>query len=270
MEIKLRELSYDYTLLTGESTTTWLMLHGFTGTKGTFNQVASYLKKDTILTLDLLGHGKTVSSAPLERYAIEEQCSDLVELLDQLAIQKVSLLGYSMGGRLALAFTLRYPERVERLVLESSSPGLKTAEEQENRKLHDQKLADKLVENGLPSFVNDWENLALFSSQKRLPAFVQENIRQERLSQSVEGLAKSLLGMGTGSQPSYWNRLASINCPIFLLVGSFDTKFCQIANLMNLHLKNGEIIQFPETGHAIHLETPLAFAKMLKKLDNRR
>ncbi len=270
MKIKLRGLSYDYVLSQGQSKTTWLLLHGFTGTKNTFRQILPVLEEDTVLTLDLLGHGNTTSQADFSRYAIEEQCKDLADLLDQLEVPKVSLLGYSLGGRLALAFTLYYPERVEKLVLESSSPGLKTQEEQQLRQIQDQALADKVMEKGLVSFVNDWENLALFSSQKKLPLATQEAIRKERLSQDVEGLQKSLLGMGTGSQPSYWNQLSTISCPVFLFVGALDTKFCQLAAQINPHLKKGFIVTFSEVGHAVHLEAPAEFSVALKNLDNRR
>ena len=60
---------------------------------------------------------------------MEEQIEDLETLFEQLSVDSFYLVGYSMGGRIALAYTIRYPERVRALILESSSPGL--ADEQD-------------------------------------------------------------------------------------------------------------------------------------------
>ena len=88
--------------------------------KGKFRTVA----------VDLTGHGKTAVPEDINRYSMEQQVEDLEALFDMLSLERFTLVGYSMGGRVALAYTVQYPERVSSLILESASPGLKTAEEQ--------------------------------------------------------------------------------------------------------------------------------------------
>src|SRR5690606_27690055 len=151
------------------------------------------------------------------------------DLFSELGFTEFVLAGYSMGGRTALAYAAVHPERLQALILESASPGLKTAAEQVERQQRDSELALKILANGIQSFVDKWENIPLFDSQKKLPTEIRDEIKQERLSQQPQGLANSLIGMGTGSQPSYWNHLKDIHIPVLLITGSLDLKFEAIA-----------------------------------------
>ena len=73
-----------------------------------------------------------------------------------------------MGGRIALAYTIKYPERVTSLILESASPGLKTEQERIERREADELLAKKINSEGIPSFVEFWENIPLFAFAKEI------------------------------------------------------------------------------------------------------
>ncbi|HAK1498413.1 TPA: 2-succinyl-6-hydroxy-2,4-cyclohexadiene-1-carboxylate synthase, partial [Listeria monocytogenes] len=180
-----------------------LMLHGFTGTSETFQDSISGLKEHfNIIAPDLLGHGNTASPEEISPYTMENICEDLAGILHQLNISRCFVLGYSMGGRVATAFAATFPKRVRGLILVSSSPGLEQADIRESRVAADNRLADWIEEEGLVPFVDYWENLALFASQKVLSPEMKRRIRSERLSQNSHGLAMSLRGMGTGKQPS--------------------------------------------------------------------
>src|SRR5699024_7937108 len=97
--------------------------------------------------------------------------------------------------------------------------------ERVERKEKDAKLADNILQNGLEAFVDEWESLPMFSTQKMLPDDAKATIRKERLAQSPTGLAGSLTYMGTGNQPSWWNRLSSIKVPVFLVAIVLDFNF---------------------------------------------
>ena len=105
-----------------------VFLHGFTGSTQTWDEVISYLPNTfDILCIDLIGHGGTSKPIDYTRYMVEEQIADLYALFQRLQWSDFTLVGYSMGGRLALAYASHYP--VKRLILESSSPGLIDKEE---------------------------------------------------------------------------------------------------------------------------------------------
>lgn len=85
------------------------------------SQVAYFSKEYRAITYDIRGHGR--SETPEGSYSINDCVEDLHQLLDRLAVQQTCLVGLSMGGNIALSFTLRYPERVGALVLAGSNSG---------------------------------------------------------------------------------------------------------------------------------------------------
>lgn len=258
-KIEINETSYAYNVY--GSGPPLLLLHGFTGTSHTWHFLMDTLSHSyTIMTIDLPGHGQTKSKSFKSMVSC---CDDLKQLLVYNGFDKVHLLGYSLGGRTALSFSILYPEMVSSLILESASPGLKTLEERDVRQTQDEILARKIELEGIVNFVNYWESIALFSSQLELPQSVQQSIRQERLSQSPQGLALSLRAMGTGKQPSWWHRLSEIKQPVCLIVGELDPKFVDINKDMIESIPTAYINIVAESGHAIHLEQPEKFTTII-------
>ncbi|MBC1373928.1 2-succinyl-6-hydroxy-2,4-cyclohexadiene-1-carboxylate synthase [Listeria sp. FSL L7-0091] len=241
-----------------------LMLHGFTGSSETFQDSISLLKERfSIIAPDLLGHGKTSCPEEVSRYSIENICDDLASILRQLKIDSCFVLGYSMGGRVATAFAAKCKELVRGLILVSSSPGLRDEKARASRISADNRLADTLDADGMEPFVAYWENLALFASQNDLPFALKKRIRLERLAQNPHGLARSLRGMGTGKQPSYWENLVDFTFPVLLITGNLDEKFEKIAREMKQLLPNSTHVTIQDSGHAVYLEQPNVFSSQL-------
>jgi 2-succinyl-6-hydroxy-2,4-cyclohexadiene-1-carboxylate synthase len=241
-----------------------LLLHGFTGSSGTWQ---SFFERwgahSTLICPDLPGHGRTTPIPEPERLSMENTVEDLKCILDDFKIEKADVLGYSMGGRVALAFALRFPERVRNLILESSSPGLENPDDRKARRMKDNQLANFIKEDGIEEFVDYWENIPLFSSLQSLSNEITLKVRKERLRNSPEGLASSLVGIGTGVQPSYWNKLEELNCRTLLIAGSKDEKYCKIAKEMAARIKNCRIELVYEAGHAIHVEQSEKFGTIV-------
>jgi|SRR5690625_516149 len=238
-----------------------VLLHGFTGSHQTWEECIKTWENDyKVISLDLPGHGRTkIQSIRTMRMF----CTDLNYFLKELTIDKAHILGYSMGGRVALSFAIQYPEKVRTLMLESASPGLKTAKERMERQRQDAILAEQILKNGIVRFVNDWENIPLFETQKQLKPVIREKIRQERLSQSPQGLADALRYMGTGTQPSNWGKLQELLMPVLLIVGRFDEKFIQTNQRMQQGVRDAELRIIEQAGHCIHVEQPEKFVKMV-------
>ncbi|BAQ08483.1 putative esterase [Bacillus sp. OxB-1] len=248
---------------------TIVMLHGFTGSTRSWHEISRRLKgRFRTIAIDLIGHGKTAKPSEASRYSMEEQIKDLDDVVKQLGLERFTLLGYSMGGRTALAYAVEFPEKVDRLILESASPGLQGKEERESRKKADNQLADEIIDKGLIAFVDRWENIPIFDSQKALVEKTRIAIREERLSQCEIGLANSLRGMGTGCQRSYWDELEKLDVPVLLITGEFDKKFVNISREMAAQLPNSVQKTVLGAGHAIHVEKPDVFATMIEKYVN--
>ena len=262
MMIEVEDLSF-YVEKKGKGETL-LLLHGFTGASSNWKPfIDKWSSSFQVIAVDLIGHGKSSKPDDPSFYSIEKMSGYLKKVLDRLNVTNVHLLGYSMGGRLALSFAIRYPSLVKSLILESSSPGLLTIGERDERVRKDHALATRIKEKGISEFVQFWETISLFASQRNLPQSVQSKVREQRLRNSEIGLANSLIGMGTGAQPSYWNQLNHMAFPVLLLTGELDQKFVSIAKRMKKSLSRADFVQINHVGHTIHVEEPQIFDKMV-------
>lgn len=241
-----------------------LLLHGFTGSAQNWQpHTAVFSQQYQTLTIDILGHGRSASPTDITPYRMENVAADIIILLDQLKIDQAHLLGYSMGGRLALYLALHYPKRFRTLILESASPGLETAVSQQERIKKDNSLADWIEENGIDAFVNRWEQLPLWNSQEQLSEEQRFTLRQQRLQNNLTGLANSLRGMGTGQQPNLWPQLSSLTIPTLLLAGEHDSKFVSINQQMVSQMPNTQLKIIPQAGHTVHLEQSSPFQQTI-------
>ncbi|HET8912581.1 MAG TPA: 2-succinyl-6-hydroxy-2,4-cyclohexadiene-1-carboxylate synthase, partial [Ktedonobacteraceae bacterium] len=216
-----------------------------------------------IIALDLHGHGQTDSPEDYQRYSIESCQVDILAALAQLQVEpgEACLLGYSMGGRIALytAFSGFFKS----LILESTSPGLATEEERKQRRASDEALASRIEDEGLAGFVAYWEHIPLFASQRSLPSSTQQNLHNQRLHNNPRGLANSLCGVGTGSQPDLRARLPELHIPVLLITGELDQKFSKLAREMQTALPQAIWHEIPQAGHTVHLEQPATFVSLV-------
>lgn len=242
-----------------------IMLHGFTGSRTSWYHVFRALQGEyTTLCVDLVGHGWSGSPLSVERYRMPRAVDDLVGFMRQSGFERAVWVGYSLGGRIALQLAVRHPEAVSALVLEGASPGLPTQEERAERAAADEALARRIETEGLDAFVEYWQSLPLWDSQKtRLSESQQLALYQQRIGQRAAGLANSLRGMGTGAQDWVGDRLGSLDVPVLLTAGRLDTKFSAIAEEMGRAIPGARVEIIEDAGHCAHLEQPVAFNAVL-------
>ncbi|MGT8956160.1 2-succinyl-6-hydroxy-2,4-cyclohexadiene-1-carboxylate synthase [Bacillus cereus] len=263
MKVTLQGVSYEYEVVgSGEQL---LLLHGFTGSMETWRSfISSWSEQFQVIVVDLVGHGKTESPENVVHYDIRNVALQMKELLDYLHIEKAHILGYSMGGRLAITMACLYPDYVHSLLLENCTAGLENEADRKERREKDDRLADKIEREDIEIFVSMWENIPLFETQKRLAKNVQEAVRKERLANNPKGLANSLRGMGTGAQPSWWDELKNLKIPVLLMNGEYDEKFFRILKNIEKCISDAKFVKIDGAGHAIHVEQPEKFDTIVK------
>ena len=245
----------------GNDRPTLIFLHGFLGSHQDFMPLTTQLNPYNSLLLDLPGHGKSLA-LPDRTYTLQGAAEEILATLDHHNIDRPILYGYSMGGRLALYLALRWPDRFTSAFLESASPGLASDTEQSDRRQQDQKLAQS-IQTDLPEFLNKWYQAELFKSLKTHPSFPE--LLDRRHQNDRHELARSLLNMGTGSQPSLWSKLAQAKILLHLIVGTADPKFCAINQKMHDLCPTAQIHPIPNIGHNLHIEAPDAIAQIILK-----
>src|ERR687894_1308160 len=184
-------------------------LHGFMGSSADWREAMKELEgRHRCLAVDLPGHGGSTGLPP-GAYTIGGAARSLLGTLDDLGVERPVISGYSMGGRLALYLALRHPDRCAGLFLESASPGLEDAGERASRRRADEVKAARLEGGDLRGFLRDWYRQPLFASLARDGDLFRRTIEDKTRNDPGE-LAKSLRGMGTGSQPPLWGELPGL------------------------------------------------------------
>lgn len=239
-----------------------LMLHGFMGSGNVWIPIIGSFSEDfSCLAPDLPGHGQT--RANLEQLSFDTVAESLVALGQSEFTRPPVLVGYSMGGRLALYTALKYPDRFSALVLESASGGIADPAEQENRLALDTERAADLRRMPFPSFLKEWYKQPLYDSLRMRPGLV-ENIIGKKSGGDSEQLAEVIVRLSPGNQPPLWDKLLAWRMPTLVVAGELDTKYAEQAARMAEGLPDSRLEIIPDAGHIVHLEQRDRFIAVLK------
>ncbi|MDA0990361.1 MAG: 2-succinyl-6-hydroxy-2,4-cyclohexadiene-1-carboxylate synthase [Verrucomicrobia bacterium] len=258
----MKTLHYE---LTGEGATAVVLLHGFLCSRRDWpGAVLSALSAHRVLAVDLPGHGDSLR-LPDAAYTFGGVSKMILAAMDACQIQRAALVGYSMGGRLALTLAVNHPGRWSHLVVESASPGLETEDDRRARTVIDDVWATKLEQLPRHQFLDEWYAQPVFESLHEDPLRLHDRVAQRADGHGAEQ-ARSLRGFSVGRQPPLWDQLASISCPVMTIAGARDTKYVALTERMQRLCKLGQRVIVPNAGHHVHGEQPQAFANALLAL----
>lgn len=226
-----------------------VFVHGFTQTGRSWERIAEHFAavggthRHEVALVDLPGHG---GSGTIR--------ADLRRTADLLASTtgEATYVGYSLGGRVCLHLALMYPHIVDRLVLLGATPGIIDDDERAQRRQADDLLAQRILEIGVESFLEEWSALPLFHGLE-----LDADEIADRRRNTASGLADSLRLSGTGTQLSLWERLVELNMPVLAMAGALDTKFVPIAERIAASVPDGTFGVIHDAGHAAHLQQPM-------------
>lgn len=239
-----------------------VFLHGFLGSGDSWAAVAEILADQFYCLLpDMPGHGH--NRTHLGRWpSLGQWALQLNSLLDEHGLEKIHLVGYSLGGRLALRFALEFPQRVCSLVLESASPGLRTEAERAARRKLDRMRGQKLRIGDKRAFLEEWYRQPIFGN------FNEE--QRERLIQAGWGsdarkMALIIQTLSPGREPSLWDSLSLLPMPVLLIGGGKDQAYCKILKEMAGLIRQARLHFFQGIGHNVHAFFPQEVASLLRE-----
>jgi 2-succinyl-6-hydroxy-2,4-cyclohexadiene-1-carboxylate synthase len=240
-----------------------LLLHGWMGSCEDYAEIMELLKSQfNCIAIDLPGHGRTEVVDENRGYGFVNTALGIIQLLDSLKIDRCSIAGYSFGGRLALYLALEFPDRIDRVMLESASPGLANEVDRQARVIQDWQIIDRLEVDPFADFVSDWYRQSIFSGIDRHPNFNQ--LIQRRITTNrADDLIKSLEHAGLGMQPYLGDRLKLLHRPISLIVGGLDRKFVDVNREIERECPQITLKIVPNCSHNVHFQNPQAWLDCL-------
>ncbi|WP_309398783.1 alpha/beta fold hydrolase [Cerasicoccus maritimus] len=243
-----------------------LALHGFTGDAEDFAWLAGQSReKLDWWALNLPGHGNALVADP--DALVLDDFLDEVESARRRIVAETGrtpiLLGYSMGGRVALHAVARNPSKWRALVTVGATPGIADPTRRLDRLMMDEDLAHRMREQTVDEFLQAWQSMPIIQSQDNIRPEILEPLRERRRRNDPVQLAGALLAMSTGRIPSLWDYLVDLDLPCLITTGAFDHKFCDIAHSMEPRLPYPSMAVVPKVGHCAHLEAPEQFLRVL-------
>lgn len=253
-----------------------VFLHGFTGGPTSWDAVIGHVSGDPrgarrMLCPAVTGHEGKLDGAPgaPQPNSFEGEVDRLAAMLPRGTLH---LVGYSLGARLALGLLVRHRVRFETATLIGAHPGLDDAEARGERAAADDALAARLEQAGLAAFVDEWEALPLWESQRTLTPARLAAQRALRLAHDGPRLAHALRTLSLGRMPSWRGALPTLDLPVTLVAGHGDAKFRALAEGMGAALPNARVVVLGDAsapfGHNLLLEAPGELARVIVETVN--
>ncbi len=255
MKIKANGIEMNYTL-SGDGKCL-VLIHGFSDNLNMWNnQVDEFSKQYQVLTYDVRGFGRTeITEVP---YSMDLFADDLYELLKTLDIKSAYVLGYSMGGRIGLEFTLKYPEVTKGLIFANSGVGAPRNPEMEERR----KMMIDVLQKGDNEVISEMMAMGSFSPgfKERDPETFKryKDIKMQNDPSTYLPIMQAMVAAATEIPD-----LSSLKCPVLIIAGESDGFMAvDVAESMKKSVKDAVLKVLP-TGHAAAIEAPDDFNQVV-------
>ena len=202
--------------------------------------------------------------SPIGDDPMEGILQTLYHEIEKKKLSKIILIGYSMGGRIALAFAHKFPTLIEHLIILSANPGIESDLSRNVRMEEDLKWIELLEEKGLNNFLTAWYDQPLFAPLRGKEKLFAE-VLLRRKEQNVSSLKDILLRLSPAKQPSFWKILKNFPFPTLFLFGECDMKYRVIAKSLSEIGCGITVDLIANSGHAVHLENPKSTYKKIRE-----
>ena len=194
-------------------------------------------------------------------HSFEGRLSEIADAASPAGAEGAVLVGYSLGGRLALRAVLRDPERYAGLVTVGATAGLDDPSLRSSRAEADDRLASWIEMAPIEDVVSIWERQPLFADQSE--ALIEEQ-RPGRMSHDPAELAMLLRTAGQGVLEPVWHELLTLEVPVLAIAGARDEGYVRAAQRMADVAPRGRAAIVEDAGHAAHLERPERVAELIE------
>lgn len=232
-----------------------VLLHGFMENTTIWDEMEAHLSKDfTLIKIDLPGHGK--SKVYQEIHTVELMAEKVKEVIDALKLEKINLLGHSLGGYVSLAFAENFPEILESMTLFFSTT---VADDEEKKEIRRRSIA--VIDENFETFVKTSIPNLFSNNEKDILEGKIELAKNIAKSTNKEGVKAALLGMA--ERPDRTEILENLDAKILIIAGKYDNAV-KTENLLKIIPEKTNIKTYViDCGHNGHWEKPTICAEII-------
>ena len=225
-----------------------VLLHGFMENTTIWNEMEAHLSKDFILIkIDLPGHGK--SKVYQKIHTVELMAEKVKEVIDALKLEKINLLGHSLGGYVSLAFAEKFPEILESMTLFFSTT---VADDEEKKQIRRRSIA--VIDENFETFVKTSIPNLFSNNEKDILEGKIELAKNIAKSTDKNGVKAAQLGMA--ERPDRTEILENLDAKILIIAGKYDNAV-KTENLLKIIPEKTNIKTYVlDCGHNGHWEKP--------------
>ena len=223
-------------------------VHGIGARKTSWNEVCKFLEKDfTCISYDLRGHGD--SPKGLLPYSLEDLVDDLETLRQKLNIQKIHIVGHSLGGMIGPAYTKSFPENVISVSLISTA-AFRTTEDRNKVQSVLESMQEKGISPILSTLTERW-----FTDQFINNRLADVEFRLEQVLETDPEVFLDVFRIYAETEMSPW--LNKIKHPSLVLTGEYDGGCSpRLNHLIADSLSNSELCILKNYKHSLLIEAP--------------
>jgi pimeloyl-ACP methyl ester carboxylesterase len=251
-----------------------LLIHGFGNEAHIWDDFAPVVAEHyRVLALDLRGHGDSAWD-PEGRYDYEDQMADLDCLTAALGIDRMVVVGHSLGGRVSMLYAGRHPEKFAGLVIVDSAPELEArgivrirmeVEEHRDPSFQSIREYEDILAHNYPAATPDaLKRMAKNGLKQREDGRYVLKMDTAYRSATAAGMdAAELAAREQENARAMWTALEKLPCPTLVVRGAAsDIVSADVADRMvDDVLRDGRLAIVPQAGHSVMTDNPDAFAK---------
>ncbi len=216
-------------------------------------QIDDLVKSDKrVVVPDLRGYGETEVRPGVTTLSVF--ADDIIALVDLLGIDRIVVVGLSMGGQIVMDIAARFTDRITAIVLAATFPDAETSDGRQSR----METADQLIREGMSGYADSNISKLLGPTTMTDRPDVVDHVRKMMLGAPPAGAAAALRGRALRRE--YVSTLEALEVPVLIVVGC-DDGFTSVADAERMHhsIANSELVVIDDTGHLPNLERPDIF-----------
>ena len=245
-----------------------MFIHGLYGCSDNWLSIAKHFSINHRLIIpDLRNHGKSFHS---NEFSYDILTRDIISLLDSLNISKISIIGHSMGGKIAMAIACQFPHLIDKLIIVDIAPvdyNRRLTSTQTEFHASVIKCFNNIEPGEIHSYTDLYNKLDTFKCTNNIKQLLAKNLRKTKNKsfewklnfKAIESNLSNILGNNLDDDYQYSEECSFIRGDLSDYVSN------EVINTVNNFFPKATIQTIPKTGHWIHSEQPNLLVEAIKQ-----